>query len=891
MKSLYKSIVIIALFSLTKGLAQTADLSITQTSDVSRAVVGQNVVYTLSANNVGPDANSQIAVSDYLPAQVSVLNIDPACAIDFTDSRLINCSISLAANSAQNLDITVKVDSLPPAGPRVYLSGLSNDGVSTGFFRQWVDTQQFDVIVAASNLQLNPRGVFLQDDGGVLIAESKDLTLLNPNPVIDGQIHYAHPLENLQQTLATGGFLVNPNDVIKAPDGMLYVADLNGFRYDGNGQVTADTSGRIIKIDPSTGVQSIVSEGTNLTSPTGLIWSSGQLIVTDLSAKIIRIDPSTGTQLVLSQAGLLQTPQSLTQVNGVLYVVDSTAGVIAIDTTTLLQTLFADVQSNGGLLSSPVDIDNFNGQELYVLNGSVANGSNKVISRFDIATGTALADVSMALNMNAVNGFDVDNGGSFLINNATISSAGTVVDNNFLNDTKAISTPVDAAPSAIQLLIQENITVADLVNVNPAMQVLIQENITVADLVSVNPTLKVLIQENITVSDTVIVTPPLQVLIQENITVADLVSVNPALNVLIQENITVADLVNINPALGLLITENITVSDNPNVLILQPPRIVKVRPISGLCQNQLASDDQLPAAVTELEISFSVDMADPAGDTSAVDVSNPLNYRLVSTTDASVVLPNNCADPLPANSTDHNIGIRFYDAVTNTVVLSSPLNTGLPNQRYQLMACYDGLASDTGNLQLDGNADGAAGDDYAVRFSVKTNNKLKNPNFSDGINNWLTSGNVNLLSDDADNALKAGSANIDLAASISQCIELNGESDLRFGTSLKSELATGTSTILINYYDAAQCTGNLLSTKQNQNGANNAVWKNKFLDSTVPSAAVSVLVTVESDANQSPIMLDRSYLIKTSNTIFINGFEDDENNNPCNQFININPSG
>jgi hypothetical protein len=310
-----------------------------------------------------------------------------------------------------------------------------------------------------------------------------------------------------------------------------------------------------------------------------------------------------------------------------------------------------------------------------------------------------------------------------------------------------------------------------------------------------------------------------------------------------------------------------------------------VKPVSGLCQTQLSDGDVLPAASTELEISFSVTMQDPAGDNSLVDVTNPNNYRLVSTTDATEVLPSNCTDPLAANSIQHAITVRFYDVNSKTVVISSPYATGLPQERYKLIACYDGLNSLAGKM-LDGNGDGVAGDDYAISFSVKSKNLLNNPNFSEGLLSWMSSATVMADLQDADNALLAGSALLPTTSSISQCVELNGASDMRFGTSLKSDLANGDSNLRVEYFDATQCSGNLLGSKQSVKNADNTGWKDVLLDSTVPVNAVSAQITVEGNASQSPILMDRSYFIKTSNTIYSNGFEEGNGANVCVQTAN-----
>ena len=66
---------------------------------------------------------------------------------------------------------------------------------------------------------------------------------------------------------------------------------------------------RILRIDPTSGVQSVVASGDELAAPYGIAFDAeGQLIVSDLGRRaILKIDPATGAQSVLSSTSALLT--------------------------------------------------------------------------------------------------------------------------------------------------------------------------------------------------------------------------------------------------------------------------------------------------------------------------------------------------------------------------------------------------------------------------------------------------------------------------------------------------------------------------------------------------------------------------------------------------------
>jgi streptogramin lyase len=96
------------------------------------------------------------------------------------------------------------------------------------------------------------------------------------------------------ETVVTqGGHLQSPSGIAVSKDGHLLVSDFG-----------ADA---VIQIDPATGHQTVVAAGGKLKSPFDIaVEPSGSILVVDIVGdKLIRIDPKTGTQTVLAQGGLL----------------------------------------------------------------------------------------------------------------------------------------------------------------------------------------------------------------------------------------------------------------------------------------------------------------------------------------------------------------------------------------------------------------------------------------------------------------------------------------------------------------------------------------------------------------------------------------------------------
>jgi sugar lactone lactonase YvrE len=145
--------------------------------------------------------------------------------------------------------------------------------------------------------------------------------VLRSNPVTGA-------LEEVSRNGAQGGLFQHPYDIAVAPGGgSLYVVDLGEFASG----TTPAADGRIIRVDPATGAQALVSQGGELVDPAGIaVAPDGTLFVVEnvgvgpaRDPAVIRIDPATGAQSVLTRGGNLCYPFGIArEADGNLIVTD-----------------------------------------------------------------------------------------------------------------------------------------------------------------------------------------------------------------------------------------------------------------------------------------------------------------------------------------------------------------------------------------------------------------------------------------------------------------------------------------------------------------------------------------------------------------------------------------
>ena len=160
--------------------------------------------------------------------------------------------------------------------------------------------------------------------------------------------------------------LISPAEAIVLEPGDYIVSDFNGA-FGGYGGKTPPGSGRIIKVDPTTGAQTLISSGGDLDAPWSMaIDGLGNIIVVDkpydssFAAQVISINPATGVQQVISSGGLLTNPMGLSLDAAGNFIVsdaavDGTGGIIKIDPTTGAQAVLASGGSFNGASGLAID--------------------------------------------------------------------------------------------------------------------------------------------------------------------------------------------------------------------------------------------------------------------------------------------------------------------------------------------------------------------------------------------------------------------------------------------------------------------------------------------------------------------------------------------------------
>jgi sugar lactone lactonase YvrE len=210
------------------------------------------------------------------------------------------------------------------------------------------------------NLFLHPYDLAIERDGSLVVADMGEFAPGNSTP--DGAIIRVDSRNGTQSLVSKGGALVDPAAVAVAPDGGLYVVENVGV-----GDAPA-----VIRVDPATGAQTVISEGGALCNPFGIAFEpGGDLIVVDYgtlalrgvecptqpNGALVRVDSSTGGQTVIASGELLRSPFGVAvEPGGRIFVanesVTATAAIVEVDPVTREQR--AVVQNTAGdLLRMP----------------------------------------------------------------------------------------------------------------------------------------------------------------------------------------------------------------------------------------------------------------------------------------------------------------------------------------------------------------------------------------------------------------------------------------------------------------------------------------------------------------------------------------------------------
>lgn len=262
-----------------------------------------------------------------------------------------------------------------------------------------------------------------------------------------GTVLHVDPDTGAQATLASGGDLVNPTDAAMAPDGQVYVVDIEAF---GGG-------GGVIRVDPSDGSQTEWASGAPFVEPERIaVLPNGDVVVVDAGANlVVRIDADTQVATPIASTGgasELGMPLSVTiepvgsgGTGGDILIGDGDVpdighfGVVRIDASTLAQTV---VTSNTFLpvgTTTILDIvvhpdDGATLARTFEVPATMAN----VVS-FDPNTGQPLLVPPIATGT-SFGGIEVEADGSYLVT-APLTGVSRIDANGMLDPVSTIFTP------------------------------------------------------------------------------------------------------------------------------------------------------------------------------------------------------------------------------------------------------------------------------------------------------------------------------------------------------------------------------------------------------------------------------------------------------------------
>ncbi|MEW5956577.1 MAG: S8 family serine peptidase [Chloroflexota bacterium] len=149
-----------------------------------------------------------------------------------------------------------------------------------------------------------------------------------------------------------------------------------------------------------------------------------------------------------------------------------------------------------------------------------------------------------------------------------------------------------------------------------------------------------------------------------------------------------------------------------------PPQVSQVNSNEDTGDGVLTDDETTTAAITQLLVTFDERLQDPAGDTQTDDVTNPNNYRLFAAGADSTFQSSGCA-AAQGDDLDIAVGSVIYTGETHLATVEVNGGTPLPAGQYRLLVCGTTAIKDLAGNSLDGDGNGAGGDDFGRGFTVQ----------------------------------------------------------------------------------------------------------------------------------------------------------------------------
>jgi len=250
--------------------------------------------------------------------------------------------------------------------------------------------------------------------------------------------------------------------------------------------------------------------------------------------------------------------------------------------------------------------------------------------------------------------------------------------------------------------------------------------------------------------------------------------------------------------------------------------------------------------ITQFFVAFDGVMADPPGDSAPEDVTNPENFRLYEAGVDGAVSTVACGAPT-GDDVEVMVASSEYLAASRTAVLRFASIHALGAGAYRLLICPT-LEDEAGNALTAFQRD----------FVVTSGDRLANPNFDDGLSEWVVTdpvpGSLAWSAADAGDAPSSGSAEIVAVGTpgavwgLSQCFELPVGPFHGRARALVESVMSGAPEIemRLDFFDATACTGSLLDSSVSPPiaGDTGGLWSVVEFDRPAePVASQAVLVT------------------------------------------------
>ncbi len=300
-----------------------------------------------------------------------------------------------------------------------------------------------------------------------------------------------------------------------------------------------------------------------------------------------------------------------------------------------------------------------------------------------------------------------------------------------------------------------------------------------------------------------------------------------------------------------------------------PPQVVLVGSAADTGNGRIDAGESTRTAITQITTIFSEQVADPPGDTDPDDVTNPANYLLLASGGDGLFATTDCAGGVDPSDLQVPVDQVFFDEPSTTAfVLLAGGGASLPMERYRLLVCGSTSIVDLVGQALDGDGDGAGGDDHALDFTVLSSNLLLNPNFDGDLGHWTVTspapGEINHAWQDADGIATSGAARIVNTSgpgglfTLQQCVSTAAGQFHRLGALIRTAgttpgapIATG----VVDFFTGVDCSGSVAASLPTGTitGDTAGLWENDLGGLVqAPAGTQSASVRLVLDAGASP---------------------------------------